>query len=197
MRVAGIIAEYNPFHNGHAYHLRKAREEIGAEYVVIVLSAPFTQRGEPAIVDKWARARMALACGADLVLELPFAYAAQSAEWFARGGVAILERTGIVTDLCFGMETSDLAPLAGIARAAANETGQFKRALKRSLREGLSFPAARAEALAGCLGGRERRAERDGETAQQYPRHRIPQIPAAFKKRRQSRGDPPGRGGIP
>lgn len=152
MRVAGIIAEYNPFHNGHAYHLRKAREETGAEYVVIVLSGPFTQRGEPAIADKWARARMALACGADLVLELPFAYAAQSAEWFARGGVAILERTGIVTDLCFGMETSDLAPLAGIARAAANETGQFKRALKRSLREGLSFPAARAEALAGCLG---------------------------------------------
>lgn len=151
MRVTGIIAEYNPFHNGHAYHLRRARELTGAGYILAVLSGPFTQRGEPALADKWVRTQMALSCGADLVLELPFAYAAQSAEWFARGGVSILEKTGVVTDLCFGMESDSLEPLQAIARTAASESRTFKRALKRSLSEGRSFPAARAEALSESL----------------------------------------------
>ena len=151
MRVTGIIAEYNPFHNGHAYHLQEARKATDADCIVVVLSGPFTQRGEPAIADKWARTRMALSGGADLVLELPFAYAAQSAEWFARGGVSILDKTRVVTDLCFGMESDTLAPLQTVARAAAKETGVFKKALKQSLREGRSFPAARAEALSHCL----------------------------------------------
>jgi len=151
MRVTGIIAEYNPFHNGHAYHLNQARELTGAEYVLVALSGPFTQRGEPAIADKWARTRMALSCGADLVLELPFAYAAQSAEWFARGGVSILDKTGVVTDICFGMESDSLEPLKAIARTAAKENRVFKKTLKRSLKEGQSFPAARAEALSESL----------------------------------------------
>ena len=155
MRVAGIIAEYNPFHNGHAYHLRRAGELTGADHILVVLSGPFTQRGEPAIVDKWARTRMALACGADLVLELPFVYAAQSAEWFARGGVAILQKTGVVTDICFGMESDALEPLQAVARTAARETRTFRKTLKRSLKEGRSFPAARAEALSRSLDGPE------------------------------------------
>lgn len=151
MRVTGIIAEYNPFHNGHAYHLRRARESTNADFILVALSGPFTQRGEPAIVDKWARARMALACGADLVLELPFAYAAQSAEWFARGGVIILDKTRVATHICFGMESDMLEPLQAIARTAAKETRTFKKALKRALDQGQSFPAARAEALSESL----------------------------------------------
>ena len=151
MRVTGIIAEYNPFHNGHAYHLHRARELTGADHILVVLSGPFTQRGEPALVDKWARTRMALACGADLILELPFAYAAQSAEYFARGGVTILDKTRVVTDICFGMESDTLEPLKAIARAAARETRAFKKALKRSLKEGRSFPVARSEALSESL----------------------------------------------
>lgn len=151
MRVTGIIAEYNPFHNGHAYHLKKARESTGADCIVAVLSGPFTQRGEPAIADKWTRARMALSCGADLILELPFAFAAHSAEWFARSGVAILEKTRVVTDICFGMESDALEPLQAIAHTAAKETGYFRKVLKRSLKEGRSFPAARAEALSRSL----------------------------------------------
>jgi predicted nucleotidyltransferase len=151
MRVTGIIAEYNPFHNGHDYHMRRAREVTGADFIVIVLSGPFTQRGEPAVVDKWARARMALSMGADLVLELPFAFATQSAEWFARASVTILDRTRTVTDICFGMESESLLPLQEIARTAAKESKIFRKALKNSLREGQSFPAARADALAHCI----------------------------------------------
>lgn len=151
MRVAGIIAEYNPFHNGHAYHLNRARELTNADYIMAVLSGPFTQRGEPSIADKWARTRMALSCGADLVLELPFTYAAQSAEWFARGGVSIFDKTGVVTDLCFGMESDSLEPLQAIAHTAAKENRAFKKSLRRSLKEGQSFPAARAEALSESL----------------------------------------------
>lgn len=151
MRVAGIIAEYNPFHNGHAYHMQQAREATGADFVVVVLSGPFTQRGEPSVLDKWARTRMALASGADLVLELPFAFATQSAEWFARAGVSILDATRTVTDVCFGMEADSLDPLKSIACAAAKESASFKKSLKQSLKKGLSFPAARADALSESL----------------------------------------------
>lgn len=85
MKVTGIIAEYNPFHKGHAYHIQKAKELTGADYIIVVMSGDFTQRGMPAILDKYTRARMALACGADLVLELPVRFACASAEFFCRG----------------------------------------------------------------------------------------------------------------
>lgn len=91
MKVVGIVAEYNPLHYGHLYHLRSARMVTGADCVVIVMSGNYTQRGEPAVVNKWARAEMALLAGADLVIELPVAYAMGSAEYFAFGAVRLLD----------------------------------------------------------------------------------------------------------
>lgn len=97
MRTVGLIVEYNPLHNGHYYHYQQSKKETGADAAVCVMSGHFLQRGEPAIVHKWARAEMALAMGADLVLELPVAYAAQPAEWFAYGAVSVLEATASST----------------------------------------------------------------------------------------------------
>ena len=85
MKVNGIVAEYNPFHNGHAYQMQHAKEATGADYTIVVMSGNFMQRGAPALLDKFTRAKMALECGADLVLELPICYAASSAEFFAKG----------------------------------------------------------------------------------------------------------------
>ena len=110
MKVTGIIAEYNPFHQGHAYHLARARELTGADRLLVVMGGNFMQRGEPAIVDKYARAEMALKNGADLVLELPAAAATGSAEYFAEGAVELLDASGVVDALCFGSELGKLAP---------------------------------------------------------------------------------------
>lgn len=107
MKAVGIIAEYDPFHAGHAYHLGKAREESGADYVVVVMSPDFLQRGQPALIDKWVRARMALEAGADLVLELPVRSAVASAEFFAAGGVRLLDSLGCIDALSFGCESTD------------------------------------------------------------------------------------------
>ena len=104
MKVTGIIAEYNPFHNGHRYHIEQARKTTGADYIVVMMSGDFTQRGTPACFDKFTRAKMALQNGADLVLELPVCYATSSAETFAEGGVSLLNQTGIIDFLCFGAE---------------------------------------------------------------------------------------------
>lgn len=101
MNTVGIIAEYNPFHNGHAYHIRKAKELTGADYCIVVMSGDFVQRGAPAMMDKYLRARIALLNGADLVLELPVYYALGSAEYFAGGAVTLLDKLGIVDSLCF------------------------------------------------------------------------------------------------
>ena len=104
MKVNGIIAEYNPFHSGHAFHMEHARSATGADYTIVVMSGNFVQRGAPALLDKFTRARMALENGADLVLELPTCYAASSAEFFAKGAVSLLDKLGVVTHLCFGSE---------------------------------------------------------------------------------------------
>lgn len=109
MRTVGIIAEYNPFHTGHEYHLKEAKKKAAADYAVVVMSPDFVQRGTPAIFDKYTRARMALHAGADLVLELPVCYACGSAEFFAEGAVALLDRLGVVDTLCFGSETEESA----------------------------------------------------------------------------------------
>src|SRR5512147_1085714 len=108
MRVVGIIAEYNPFHNGHLFHLQAAKEKCAARYAVCVMSGNFLQRGEPALFDKWARAAMAVSAGADVVFELPFVFACRSAGVFARGGVELLASTGIITHLCFGSENGSI-----------------------------------------------------------------------------------------
>ena len=105
MKVIGIVAEYNPFHNGHLYHIEQAKKQTGADYVVVILSGNFVQRGTPAIIDKYSRTKMALENGADLIFELPVIYATASAEAFAFGAVSILDKLGIVNSLVFGSES--------------------------------------------------------------------------------------------
>lgn len=147
MKILGIIAEYNPFHLGHCYHLKRAREIIQPDGVIAVLGGNFLQRGEPAIVDKWTRAQMALAGGIDLVLELPTAFACRSALWFATGGVKLLENTGIVSHLAFGAETNNLNTLKKVANILNTEPLEFKKVLGKYLDQGLSYPKARNIAL--------------------------------------------------
>lgn len=150
MRVNGIVAEYNPFHNGHRYQLEESRRLTGADYTVIVMSGGFVQRGAPALADKQARAEMALRCGADLVLELPVLYACSSAEAFAAGAVALLDGLGAVTHLCFGSECGDVDALGQIAAFLLEEPEPYRMALKASLKQGLSYPNARARAISAC-----------------------------------------------
>lgn len=147
MKVNGIIAEYNPFHNGHKYLLTESLRRTGAEYTVIAMSGNFVQRGAPALVDKFRRAEMALQNGADLVLEIPSIYATASAEYFATGAVTLLDCLGVVTDLCFGSESGDVALLRQIAEILLEEPEPYVASLKRYLRQGLSFPNARNEAM--------------------------------------------------
>jgi predicted nucleotidyltransferase len=147
MKVAGIIAEYNPFHLGHAYQIQTLRERYGADAVVCVMSGHFMQRGEPAMVNKRIRTRMALEQGADLVVELPALYATRSAWWFAFGGVLLLHRMGIVTHLAFGAEKDNLAQLTETARILSAEPSAFREALSQSLKSGVSFARAQSEAL--------------------------------------------------
>ncbi len=153
MRVTGIIAEYNPFHNGHKYHLEKARKLTGADKIVVVMSGDFTQRGTPALIDKYERARMALENGADLVIELPSCYACSSAEYFGDGAIAALDALGVVNSLCFGTEAGNIEELFPIAQILATEPEEFKIALRESLRNGNPFPRARNEALTHCIPG--------------------------------------------
>ncbi len=146
MRITGIIAEYDPFHNGHAYHIKKARA-AGAEAVVVALGGEFTQRGEPAWCSKYLRAEAALRCGADLVLEIPLPYAVGSAERFAEGGVALLDSLGCVSSLCFGSESGDTEKITHFA--ALSETQEFLEKVKDFHSEGLPAAAARAAATRG------------------------------------------------
>ena len=115
MKVVGLISEYNPFHNGHQYHIEQAKALTGADFVVVIMSGDFVQRGEPAIMPKHLRAESALKCGADLVIELPISYATGSAEQFAFGAVSMLEKLGIIDTVCFGSECGDIAILSDIA----------------------------------------------------------------------------------
>lgn len=151
MNVIGIIAEYNPFHNGHAYQIQKIKECTGADHIVIAMSGDYVQRGAPAIIDKYARARMALNCGASLVVELPVLWATASAEAFAMAGVTLFEKTGCVDGICFGAETDDLPFLSMLADILVEEPDGYRQELTSLLKKGLSFPAARAEALLAHL----------------------------------------------
>ncbi|MCL2695119.1 MAG: nucleotidyltransferase family protein [Clostridiales bacterium] len=148
MRVVGIVAEYNPLHNGHIYHLEQARRITGASYVVAAMSGNFVQRGEPACTDKFTRAYWALQAGVDLVLEIPSVFANASAERFCEGAVRLLAATGMVTDLAFGCEQDNLNTLYRLAEILADEPPAFKKALAYHLKQGKSFPRARYDALA-------------------------------------------------
>lgn len=146
-KVTGIIAEYNPFHSGHEYHIQKAREITNADYIVIAMSGDFVQRGGPAVFDKYTRAHMALLNGADLVLELPSSFACSTAEEFAGCGVALLDQLGVVDHLCFGSECGDVEELKKAADLIAAEPAGYSLALREQLKTGVSFPAARQIAL--------------------------------------------------
>ena len=147
MNVIGIIAEYNPFHNGHAYQIAHVKKNLHADYIVVAASGDYVQRGEPALLDKYTRARMALSSGADLVLELPVLWSTASAELFADAGISLFEKTGCVNGICFGAESGDLALLRRIADVLADEPAALKASLKRNLKSGNTFPKAREAAL--------------------------------------------------
>lgn len=149
MKVAGIIAEYNPFHNGHKYHLNKSLEKFDGTHSIVVMSGNFLQRGEPAILDKWTRAQMAIDEGADLVLELPFVFACSSAEFFAFGSISLLNSLNLVDYLSFGSEYGKINYLTQISQVLIDEPTNFVQLLKESLNKGLSYPKAREKAL--CL----------------------------------------------
>lgn len=153
--AAGIIAEYNPFHLGHRYLIEEARLRTGAEFIIVVMSGNFVQRGEPALFEKSLRARMALMCGADLVLELPAPFATGSAEDFAAGAVSLLGGLGCVSFLAFGSELGQTAPLEDMARRLSHETPLYREHLKKALSQGNAYPKARAIALEAMGMGRQ------------------------------------------
>ena len=147
MKIVGLIAEYNPFHNGHQYHINKAKEITGADVAIVVMSGNFVQRGAPAIMPKHLRAEMALKAGASLMIELPVCYATGTAEQFAYGAVSILHSLGCVDAICFGSECGDINVLNELAGILCNEPKEYKESLQKHLRNGFSFPLARQKAI--------------------------------------------------
>lgn len=146
-KVLGIIAEYNPFHNGHLLHLTKSKEETGAEYSICIMSGNFVQRGNTSIVNKWVKTEMALKSGIDLVLELPTVYSISSAENFAEGAIKLLNSLKIVDTVSFGSENSDIDILNRISGILYEEPKQYVEFLNEELKKGLSFPKARENAI--------------------------------------------------
>lgn len=145
MLVTGIIAEYNPFHNGHLYQLQKAKMILPDSFCICIMSGNFTQRGEVALLDKWQKAALAVASGADLVFELPFVFAVRSAQDFAYGGIELLNRLHIASHLCFGAENNDITLLEKIAAVSSNSTVQDH--LHTYMKTGLSYAAALTKSL--------------------------------------------------
>ena len=152
MNVVGIIAEYNPFHKGHAYQIQKAKEQCGAEFAVVVMNGDFVQRGEPAIFDKYTRTKEALLGGADLIFELPVRFGLSSAGDFAMGGILALNALAFVTHLCFGTETGDLTPLLQAASFLCDEPDSYRTRVKHFVKQGILYPKARSLALAAESG---------------------------------------------
>ncbi len=164
MKTVGLVVEYNPLHNGHLYHFQEAKRVTGADACVIVMSGNFLQRGEPALVSKWARAEMALAVGVDLVLELPVPFATATAELFAHGAISLLDRLGVVDCICFGSESGELVWLDRLATLLATEPAAFSAALKDGLSTGMAYPTAYAQAATRLM-----QAEGYGELALDQP----------------------------
>ena len=151
MKIAAIIAEYNPFHNGHAYHLEQTREQTHADYVIAVMNGDFMQRGMPACWNKYTRAAMAVRQGVDAVIELPTLYGTSSAELFALGGVRLLNQLHGIHTLSFGCETKRLDFLQRAADLFIREPEDYRLILKEQLAQGISYPKARAAAALACL----------------------------------------------
>lgn len=147
MKIVGLIVEYNPFHNGHLYHLTKSKEITNATHSVAIMSGNFLQRGEPALFDKYTRAQIAIENGVDLVLELPTLFACQSAELFSQGAITTLNSLNCIDSLCFGSEEGSIDILYIIAKILVNEPIEFKLLLKKYLNEGMLYPKARSLSL--------------------------------------------------
>ena len=145
--VLGIIAEYNPFHNGHLYHLTESKRKCNAKYVVAIISGNFTQRGDASIVNKFEKAKMAIENGIDMAIELPTLYSISSAENFANGAIKILNELNFVTHISFGSESGNINQLNNIASILTDEPEEFSKLLKEELRKGSSFPVARQNAI--------------------------------------------------
>ncbi|WP_251390763.1 nucleotidyltransferase [Mediterraneibacter agrestimuris] len=151
MKVVGLIAEYNPFHNGHLHHITKAKELTGADYAVVIMSGDYVQRGVPAIMPKRLRTEMALKSGASAVFELPVCYATGSAELFAEGAVSFFDHLGVVDSICFGSECNDLDGLQTIADVLLEEPEEYRVELRKHLKNGVSYPHARQAALSAYM----------------------------------------------
>ena len=163
-KVLGIISEYNPFHNGHLYHLTKSKEITKSNYTIAIISGNFTQRGSTSLVDKWSKARMALDNGIDLVIELPLLYSISSAENFAEGSIKILNSLKIVDYISFGSENPDIESLNKLADIIYKEPKDYKNILQDRISKGISFPKAREEALISYLENIESNNKKDNNT---------------------------------
>ncbi len=152
MKILGIIVEYNPFHSGHYWQINHSKKESHCDGVMVLMSGSITQRGDFALLNKWERTHLALTSGVDLVCELPFGYACQSAEAFAQGGIKIFNATGVVDVVSFGSEFGHLKPLANLAQTLVSEPDEFKTNLKEALTTGVSFAKARELAIRSFLG---------------------------------------------
>ena len=152
MKICATVAEYNPLHLGHVKHIDYIKNVLGAEKLIVVMSGNFTQRGEPAVLNKYQRAKQAIIAGADMVIELPTVFATANAEVFAKGAVKIINDLGVVDGLCFGVESGDKDAYVNLATAMNNETKEFKKALKEQLESGVSLAKAKFNAVKS-LGG--------------------------------------------
>lgn len=150
MKVLGIVVEYNPFHNGHIYHITKAKELIQPDITIAIMSGSFVQRGEPAIIDKWKRSQQAINFGVDLVIELPFVYSVQSADYFSKGAIDLLYHAGI-TDLCFGSENGNIDYFIEIAKTIDLNEELYQSYIKKYMKLGIRYPDACNKALSSIM----------------------------------------------
>ncbi|MBZ5748723.1 nucleotidyltransferase [Metabacillus rhizolycopersici] len=154
MNALGLVVEYNPFHNGHFYHLAESKKETNADVVIAVMSGNFLQRGEPALISKWERTKMALHCGIDLVIELPYAFATQKANTFANGAVSILEALKCQS-LCFGSELGEISSFLGANEFLHKSKQQYDELIKKQIKTGVSYPTALTNAFQELTNGKE------------------------------------------
>ena len=152
MKVLGIVAEYNPFHNGHKYHIQESRKKTNCDAVIAVMSGNYVQRGEPSLIDKWSRTKMAILNGVDLVIELPSIFSCATAETFAYSSVKLLNDTGVVDFLSFGSEIGDIKSIESVASLLSSENEIFKKTIKSYLNQGMSFPVARQKTMETLTG---------------------------------------------
>ncbi|UTY38410.1 nucleotidyltransferase family protein [Allocoprobacillus halotolerans] len=138
MKILGLIVEYNPFHNGHIYHIQKAQSLDQFDYTIAIMSSSFVQRGEPAIIDKWKRSQIAIEYGIDLVIELPFVYACQSADYFAKGAIELLAKIG-VTDICFGSENGEISTFIEIAQTLFEHQESYDDYVQQAMKKGYAM----------------------------------------------------------